>query len=237
MTTTTFRKRSADEFSRTLHPALLAAQHIPPPRTTIRAQANPILLPLNVLRPTQIAVGMRAVEAKREKVETRAHKPRKIVRFLEERPIPAVRGPGEAFYIIDHHHLTLALWHSQVTSAFVEIIDDLSRLTPARFWRAMEGAGRVYLYDQHGRRVEPERIPRSINALKADPYRDLAWSVREDGAYRKTGAPYSEFRWAEFFRKKISKSIVQRNYDDAVAMAMKFARSAEASNLPGFRGK
>jgi hypothetical protein len=180
---------------------------------------------------------MRAVAAKREKVERRARKANKIARFLERKPIPAVRGPGDFLYIIDHHHLSLALWQTQVDHAYVEIVDDLSRLTRERFWARMEDEGRLHPFDEAGRRIDPERLPSRLTGLRNDPYRDLAWSVREYGGFEKNEAPYSEFFWASFFRSRITLGAVRSDYDWAVSRAIKLARTGEAAALPGYRGK
>jgi hypothetical protein len=194
--------------------------------------AEPIIVPLDILRPTQVAVGMRAVSAKRKRLASR--KRRKVSRYLARKPIPAVYGPGRELYIVDHHHLSLALLQSRVTNAFVQIIDDYSDLSPKAFWSAMETQGLVYPYDETGSRVPLSRMPRGIKGLKADTYRDLAWSVREEGGFKKTKAPYSEFRWAEFFRTTIPSRMVADDYDHAVALGVKLARSAAAAGLPGY---
>jgi len=39
--------------------------------------------------------------------------------------------------------------------------------------------------------------------MKFDPYRSLAWIMREHHGYLKSNAPFSEFRWADFFRKRV----------------------------------
>jgi len=197
--------------------------------------SEPIIVPLERLRPTQVAVGMRAVEAKRRRLGAR--KRRKRNRYLARRPIPAVYGPNQELYIVDHHHLSLALMQNSATTALVKVVDDYSDLSPRSFWAAMEVQGFVYPYDEAGCRVPLSRMPRGITAMKADAYRDLAWSVREGGGFKKTRAPYSEFRWAEFFRTTIPECIVKENYDRAVAIAMKLARSAAAAGLPGYRGE
>lgn len=176
---------------------------------------------------------MRAVEAKRRRLNSR--KAKKRGRYLARRPIPAVYGPNQELYIVDHHHLSLALLQSKATSALVKVIDDYSDLSPRSFWAAMEVQGFVYPFDETGSRVPLSRMPRGISKLKADPYRDLAWSVREAGGFKKTRAPYSEFRWAEFFRTTIPTCIVSENYDRAVSIAVKLARSAAAAGLPGYR--
>ncbi|MFX7984922.1 ParB-like protein, partial [Acinetobacter baumannii] len=67
-------------------------------------------MPLEDLRPTQVAVGMQAVKCQRRKLEKRASKQRQLKDILERRSIPAVRGPGGDLYMIDRHHFALALW-------------------------------------------------------------------------------------------------------------------------------
>ncbi|MDO9384208.1 MAG: ParB-like protein [Hyphomicrobiaceae bacterium] len=225
------------------------ASHKPSPRLTLSSTtlppqprrraaqglpSDPIIVPIDSLRPTQVAVGMRAVAAKRKRLGAR--KRRKMGRYLERRPIPAVYGPGQELYIVDHHHLSLALLQSRVTNAFVQIIDDYSDLSPKQFWAAMETQGLVYPFDETGSRVALSRMPRAINSLKADVYRDLAWSVREAGGFKKTRAPYSEFRWAEFFRTTIPSHLVTDDYERAVILGRKLARSAAAAGLPGYVG-
>jgi hypothetical protein len=201
-----------------------------------RRPEDPILVPLDHLRPTQGAVGMKAVAAKREKVERRADSGRQIVRYLEKRPIPAVCGPDQAFYIIDHHHLSMALHQSDVTEAFVRVIGDLSRLPRPQFWRQMAERGCLHPFDHHGQRISPSALPSAIRHLKRDAYRDLSWSVREAGGFVKSNQPYAEFRWAHFFRTRIPRTSVLRDFEHAHDRAMMLARSEAAAHLPGFIG-
>ncbi len=148
-----------------------------------------------------------------------------------------MRGPGDLLYIIDHHHLSLALWQTQVDHAYVEIVDDLSRLSCERFWARMEDDGRLHPFDETGRRIDPCTAAFAASrASRHDPYRDLAWSVRECGGFEKDQVPYSEFFWASFFRSRIAPSALRSDYDWAVARAIKLARNAQAASLPGYRG-
>lgn len=194
----------------------------------------PILVPLEALRPTQVAVGMRAVAWKREKVASHVGKSKRIARFLDKRPIPSVVGPGGDLYMIDHHHLGLALWQADVGEAYVRIVEDFSALAKPAFWRKMEANGCLYPFDATGQRVRPSRLPAGLHALKEDPYRDLAWSVREAGGFEKSRIPYAEFRWAAFFRERISERTLRTNYDAAVAKAVRLCRSRDAIELPGY---
>lgn len=191
-------------------------------------------VPLAELRPTQAAVGMRAVDARQEQVERRTASVRKLNRYLEKRPIPAVLGPGDKFYIIDRHHLSLALWQAGVDAAFISLIDDLSRLSCQRFWKFMEEDGRLHPFDRAGRRIHPDRLPKRIDGLAHDPYRDLAWSVRGEGGFDKSMLPYSEFLWANFFRTRIPIKLVQHQYPAAVRRAMHLAGTRAGAGLPGF---
>ena len=180
---------------------------------------------------------MRAVAAKRQKVERRASSSRKLRRFLENRPIPAIRGPHDDLFIIDHHHLSLALLKSEVDEAFVRVVGDLSHLPRKSFLAKMAGLGLLHAYDGHGRAVCPTKLPDRLDELRGDPFRDLAWSVREAGGFAKTGKPYAEFRWADFFRTRIPRSTVRRDFDYAHDRAMWIARSRDAARMPGYIGR
>ncbi len=197
-----------------------------------RSQHKAILVGIDNLRPTQMAVGMRSVKHKRRRLEGRGAKA--IAKLLNGRPIPAVRGPGDELYIIDNHHFGLALWHAEVESAFARVIDDKSSLSPISFWRQMEAEGRLYPFDEEGRRVEPSSLPQGLHELRHDPYRDLAWEVREAGGFIKARIAYAEFQWANFFRDHIRQGIVRRNHDAAIEKALKLCRSHEAASLPGY---
>lgn len=209
------------------------------PRATFAAAAarleRPIRVPLAMLRPTQATVGMRAVVHKHAKVTRRLDKRRRLERFLDERPIPSILGPGGQLFIIDHHHLSLALWLAEIESALVTVLDDLSALPLAGFWRHMELNGRLYPFDEAGARLAPSKLPRTLIQLRPDLYRDLAWSVRERGGFEKSCTPFAEFRWAEFFRRRIAAEAVATDYAWAVDRAMALARTRSAASLPGFR--
>jgi hypothetical protein len=192
---------------------------------------------LERLRPTQVAVGMLAVAAKRERLAERSLRPKKLKRFLAQRPIPAVQGPEGNFHIVDHHHLGLAMWQSEIDCAFVQVIDDLSTMPRARFWSYMEAEGRLYPFDEQGRRISPAQLPASISNLKHDPFRDLAWAVRENGGFKKSRVPYSEFRWAQYFRDHFSERELNTDFAKSLRNAMKLATRREAAALPGYRGK
>jgi hypothetical protein len=55
------------------------------------------------LAPTQLAYGRLASNCKTEKFESFDSK-KKYEKYIEEHPVPVVRGPDH-YYIVDHHHL------------------------------------------------------------------------------------------------------------------------------------
>jgi hypothetical protein len=53
------------------------------------------------------------------------------------------------------------------------------------------------------------------------------------GGFKKSSAPFAEFRWADFFRTRISSDLIRQNMHKAVKKALKLARSQVACGLPG----
>src|SRR5215469_1597331 len=167
---------------------------------------EPVLqpVPIESLRPTQITVGMREVEEKRKRL--RKQKPQKIGPFIGRHMIPVVLGPKKRHYIIDHHHLSLALHKEGLRDVLVTVVLDLSALDLDAFWTVLDHKSLVYPFDAQGRR------------------RDFA----EDTT------PFSEFLWADFFRRKIKRKAVEADFSAATERALRLARSEEAEYLPGW---
>ncbi|HEY4987362.1 MAG TPA: ParB-like protein, partial [Bradyrhizobium sp.] len=94
---------------------------------------DPILTPVAIasLRPTQITVGMREVKKKREAFKDKGDK---AGTFLGRHMIPVVLGPNKRHYILDHHHLALALQLDGIEHVLTSVVDDLSKLDKETFW-------------------------------------------------------------------------------------------------------
>ena len=197
---------------------------------------DPVLTPVPIdrLRPTQVTVGMHEVKAKRGALRRRAT--RRIGRFLGDHMIPVILGPGNRHYIIDHHHLALALLGAGVKNVLVTVIADLSMLEPDQFWIVLDHHSWVHPYDQDGRRVNFTKIPKSVDRLKDDPFRSLAGELRRAGGFAKDTTPFSEFLWADFLRRRLERRRVKQNFSAAVRQAMKLAKSQDAHYLPGWCG-
>jgi len=187
------------------------------------------------LRPTQMTVGLAEVAIKRREWAALDKKERREA--LQQQVFPAVLGLEQRYYIIDHHHLGLALIEERVRHVWIAIQDDLSWLKPDVFWRVMEFRAWAHPFDDHGQRRDCRDIPRRLTQLQDDPYRSLANRVHEAGGYAKSAAPYAEFLWADFLRANISAGKVRRRPPLAVRAGVKLARSAAARYLPGWAGR
>jgi len=197
---------------------------------------EPVLHPVPIadLRPTQITVGMREVRAKQKSWQQQDKD--KKAEFLGRHMIPVIRGPKDRLYVLDHHHLSLALHNEGVENVLVTAVVDLRNLTEDEFWTYLDNRSWVHPYDASGRRRGFDEIPRKIAGLKDDPFRSVAGELRRIGGFAKDTTPFSEFLWADFMRRRISRSLAKDDFPKALKQAMKLAKSQEASYLPGWCG-
>jgi len=218
------------------------------------------------ISPTQFAVGKAEVDVRAGRMRKKFKQdPGKLHDYLRVRPVPIVVR-GDKFYLIDEHHLVRSLFealhetHGKDLCVFAKVLENWSSLEEVYFWKAMHGHDWVYLFDQHGGGPRPPAtLPVDVEDLAFDPYRSLAWIVRYHHGYLKSDAPFSEFKWANFFRHRIlldQDILAGRHRFDEIAFevdkhgvleltddgkevieeALFLAAGAEARGLPGFRG-
>ena len=197
---------------------------------------EPILHPVDiaVLRPTQITVGMREVEDKRE--QWRRKLDSKKSELLGRHMIPVIVGPKDRYYIIDHHHLARALHDEGEKLVLVTVIRNLRNLDKDCFWTVLDHHGWVHPYDADGIRQSYDALPKSVADLIDDPFRSLAGQLRRAGGFAKDTTPFSEFLWADFLRGRMKRSSVQKDMKAAIDQALELAKSSEANYLPGWSG-
>jgi hypothetical protein len=203
------------------------------PNVTVR---EPMLVTIAIvdLRPTQITVGMREVLAKRKRWREMADK--KGGKFLGKHMIPVILGPKQRHYVIDHHHLALALHEEGVKEVAVTVRADLSALNPDSFWFVMDNRDWTHPFDDGGHRRQYKDIPKSVTELVDDPFRSLAGELRRAGGYAKDTTPFSEFLWADFLRRRMKRKLVERDFERALVKALQLAEGKDASYLPGWCG-
>ena len=197
---------------------------------------EPILTTVDIadLRPTQITVGMREVAVKRKRWRDTGFK--KGEKFLGDHMIPVVLGPKQRNYVVDHHHLALALHDEGVKEVAVTVTANLSKLEQDAFWTVMDNRSWMHPFDAKGERRHYKDIPKRVTDLVDDPFRSLAGELRRAGGFAKDTAPFSEFLWADFLRRRMKRKIVERDFDRALEMALALARNKDADYLPGWCG-
>jgi len=189
-------------------------------------------IPILSLRPTQMTVGMREVTEKSKR--WREHKSeKKKAELLGKHMIPVVLGPGKRHYVVDHHHLARALHEEGVKDILVTVIGDLTMVERDAFWGVMDNKRWVYPYDAKGERRHFKDLPKSVTELKDDPFRSLAGELRRVGGFAKDTTPFSEFLWADFLRRKMSRKSVEANFEKALEKALALGKSKAAVYWPG----
>ncbi|WP_293945167.1 ParB-like protein [Sphingomonas sp.] len=201
----------------------------------MRNSREPILTPVPIasLRPTQITVGLREVERKR--LQWRGEGEHGGA-YLGRHMIPVVLGPKRRPYVIDHHHLARALHDEGQSEVLTTVVADLHQLSLPAFWIFLDNRGWLHPFDTDGKRRDYSAIPKRIAKLVDDPFRSLAGAVREAGGYAKDVTPFSEFIWADYFRRRLKRPQLEAHYERAVAKALLLARAHEASFMPGWCG-
>lgn len=197
---------------------------------------EPLITPVPIadLRPTQITVGMREVEAKRR--HWRDMQEGKGGAFLGAHMIPVILGPKGRNYVIDHHHLARALHEEGVPHVSVTVVANLSKLDREAFWVVLDNRSWMHPFDDQGRRRDYADIPKSVADLVDDPFRSLAGELRRAGGFAKDTTPFSEFLWADFLRRRIKRKEVEKDFDAALKRALELARGMDANYLPGWSG-
>ena len=198
------------------------------------SDAIPIGIPITKLRPTQMTVGLREVEHKRQQWRDAGKKER--AKLLRRHVLPGVIGPKAQPYIVDHHHFARALLEEDAGLVAVYILADLSHLPKHEFWTYLDNSAWCHAYDEHGKRRELSDIPKRLDKLADDPFRSLAGALIWAGGCAKSSKPFSEFLWADFLRHQVDAHLVAIDYGDAVRQALKLAKSDDAKSLPGWCG-
>lgn len=191
--------------------------------------------PLDKLRPTQITVGFAEVEKKRKSWAKLKKSERKLQ--MGEELFPAVKGPGDALFILDHHHAALALRHEGADKVQIGLVKDLSHLTEPAFWKFLDHFSWLHAYDARGQRRDFKSIPKRLEDLRDDPFRSFASDVRDAGGFAKPVEPFQEFLWANFFRDAFSAKAIQHERDKSVKKAIALSKSPGARHLPGWSGE
>jgi len=160
-----------------------------------------------------------------------------LERRLDKLFAPGVVGPGGELYLIDHHHEAIAALRVGAKEIYLGVVADLSGFKERDFWIYLDHRTWVHCYDIDGDRHPFSEMPRRLGKIRDDPYRTLAANVRSEGGFAKSDLPFLEFLWANYFRNNIAKSLVDKNPEEALKLALALSKSRKAECLPGFAAK
>jgi len=180
------------------------------------------------LRPSQLVLGMIEVENKVKRIK--AFTSKQLKKYLADHVVPLVKIDKE-LYILDHHHFVRACWEAGIKKVAVKVVQKINKPKQSQLeW--------MYLVDQFGRKhnvADHALLPLDVRGLADDPYRSLAWAVREAGGFDKVVIPFSEFKWANYFRGEISIQDLRSNFKGSVRVALKLCKQNSAAKLPGYK--
>lgn len=207
-----------------------------------RKVSLPVLL--NEIHPGQYLIGEPKIIVFAQELSNAI--PNQLQEILSTKIVPYILGPNKRKWIIDRHH-TLHTIHKMIPvfkNEGIEINDlfmitekvlDLSHLSYEQFLNTMEELGYIHPYYFYGKK-DLYNIPDSIENLKVDYFRGLAWLVRKSKAIKKSDVPFAEFTWAEYFyrsglfqEKTLSIETIKR------AIKISIRPSIQTMTLPGFR--
>jgi len=194
----------------------------------------PIGIAVRDLRPTQMTVGFREVEIKRRQWREADEAGR--IKLLRRHVVPAVIGPKEHTYIVDHHHFARALLDEKGATVAVYILANLAKLAKGEFWSFLDNNDWCHAYDADGERRALSDIPKTLDELADDPFRSLVGELIRAGGCAKSGAPFFEFLWADFLRRRIKRGLVEKDFGSALVKALDLAKGPDAKSLPGWSG-
>jgi len=181
-----------------------------------------------------MTLGFREVEIKRRLWREANGEAR--AQLLRRHVVPAVVGPKERYFIIDHHHFTKALLDENAPVVAIYIVADLHDLAKDEFWTFLDNSDWCHAYDADGNRRALKDIPKSLTEPLDDPFRSLVGELIRAGGCAKDPAPFFEFLWADFLRRRIERHLVEKDFGSALVKALDLAKSLDAKSLPGWSG-
>jgi len=123
--------------------------------------------------------------------------------LAKKKEVPCIIGPDRQFYLIDHHHQSLAFLLNGNLKAYVNVIENWSRIQPEQFWPLMCSKNFCFSSLADGTTIDPRdsRFPHALNQCGDNPYRSLVWLLIKSKLIKEGTVPYFEFKVGEILSR------------------------------------
>ena len=192
----------------------------PPPK-----EGKLLEIPIADLKPTQMCVGLAEVQHRRKDFATDSLKERR--KYLKDKPVPLVHSPAAGFWMLDRHHRLRGLLEIDPSAtAFGYVALELHELEADLVLQTLQQKGWLYLYNGRGQGPQrPSSLPKNLTELEDDPYRSLAWKLKQEGIIEAAPLiPFHEFRWGALLRRKPLPPFSSMQLEPALPAARAYAR-------------
>ncbi len=207
-------------------------QPLPPP-----GDHDLLEVPLALLRPTQMCVGMAEIRSRQSDFAKDSLEERR--RYLRQKPTPLVRSQAGDLWMVDRHHRLRGLMELDPSAtAFGYVALDLPMRDPQAVLDALHQRGWLYLFDGRGLGpLPPSALPARLTDTQDDPYRSLVWKLKRERVVAAAPLiPFHEFRWGAWLRSRTLPPFNSERLEPALPSARALARSRGAAHLAGWQG-
>ncbi|MCE4026776.1 LPXTG cell wall anchor domain-containing protein [Microbacterium sp. Au-Mic1] len=129
-----------------------------------------------------------------------------------------VIGPRGVLYLTDGHHTLTSFQENSGPDVHVRlrVLGNLSGLSDADFWAAMQANKWTWLRDVNGDAITPAQLPSNVGLsnFEDDRFRSILYFARDIGYSADGAVPFQEFYWGTWLRTRADIPVAAWNQDD-----------------------
>ena len=129
-----------------------------------------------------------------------------------------VIGPQGVLYLTDGHHTLTSFQENSGPDVHVRlrVLGNLSGLSDADFWAAMQANKWTWLRDVNGDAITPAQLPSNVGLsnFEDDRFRSILYFARDIGYSADGAVPFQEFYWGTWLRTRADIPVAAWNQDD-----------------------
>lgn len=129
-----------------------------------------------------------------------------------------VIGPQGVLYLTDGHHTLTSFQENSGPEVHVRlrVLGNLSGLSDADFWTAMQANKWTWLRDVNGDAITPAQLPSNVGLsnFEDDRFRSILYFARDIGYSSDGAVPFQEFYWGTWLRTRADVPVADWNQDD-----------------------